>query len=58
VWPVEVVVVGKVHEEGAKVAFVEDDHMIEELAPDGANQPLSDGIRLRRPKGSPDADDA
>ena len=57
-WAVEVVVVGGVHEDGAKVVFVEDDHMIEALAPDGANQPLSNAIRPRRPKGSPDADDA
>ena len=54
---VEVVVLDVLDEHGAEVTLVDEDHMIQALSADRANEPFGDGIRARRPEGCSDAGD-
>jgi hypothetical protein len=54
VWPIEVVIGGKLPEYPEQMALVEDDDVVQAFSADGAHQSLRDRVGLRRPIRRPD----
>src|SRR5882724_12205783 len=52
--PRRVVVLGVPAQQSAGVALAEDDHKVEQIAPDGADHPFGEGILPRRPRRADD----
>ena len=53
-WPMAVVVVRVLAENGGGVPLVDDEDLVEELAADGADEPFGDRVGPRRPHRCPD----